>query len=577
LWEGWLANSETKGAKPKSQFPAELKPMASIDSDWRSFFPFDSWRLQQAEACDFLTENFKDANDLFIEAGTGVGKSAIAMAIARWRAAHGEKTYISTTTIGLENQYAGDFHDFGLRQLHAKVNYLCPHWVNCEIGSMAKPTQADEDEDQPAWLNDDDYHALDDPEKEKLHRRRQGPTSRCPKTACAYEVAKTNWQNSYISIANAAYLLTSARFVKDFKTRPLFIGDEAHTLADQIASGYTIEITARDVNGSFPIPGEEFDWLENFYLPFLADTYQEAREQFNGLKQNDPLLIKLQARIRRLELQRINIDYILRSQPKDWVFDCDPSAKFKASPVWASHIAPGLLHRIGRKRIFMSATLPDFARQARWLGIDPENAHTRFLALPSPFPVANRVIYCHQAVQWRFGQEERAYAQLIPVLENILDRHPTQRGIIHVSSYAQANEIVRRSNNPRLLTHHNSKGREEVLLRLFATPGAVLVSPSSREGLDLFGDRSEFQVIAKLPYPSLGDKRVQQRMTDDPGWYGLTTAQALIEACGRSVRNDRDRATTYILDAGWGFFIRRNAHFFPQYFKDALKVWTPAQ
>jgi ATP-dependent DNA helicase DinG len=546
---------------------------------WSEFFPFPIVRQEQATTLDFLIESIANgADDIFAECPTGIGKSAIAIAIARWRAAHGGKTFISTTTIGLENQYTGDFYDFGLRQLHSKVNYPCPQWLNCEIGSIAKPARADEDQDESLWLEDDDYQALDDSEKEDLEqrRRRQGPTSRCKKTACAYELAKVEWHNSYISIANAAYLLTCARFVRDFKTRELFIGDEGHSLADQIASVYTIEISARDVNGSFPIPGEEFDWLKTFYLPLLIHQIHETKKEFNQLKAHDPLLVKVQNRIRRLELQRININYILHSQPKDWVFDCDPSARFKASPVWASQIAPALLHRLGRKRIFMSATLPDFVRQARWLGIDPESPRTKFLALPSPFPVSHRPIYCHQAVQWKFGQEERAYSQLIPVLQNILDRHPTQRGIVHVSSYAQAGEIVRRTNNPRLLTHQNSKQREDVLLEMFATPGAVLVSPSSREGLDLVGDRSEFQVIAKLPYPSLGDKRVKQRMVDDHGWYGLTTAQALIQACGRSVRNDHDHATTYILDAGWGFFIQRNRNFFPQYFRDALKVWTPA-
>jgi ATP-dependent DNA helicase DinG len=230
-----------------------------------------------------------------------------------------------------------------------------------------------------------------------------------------------------------------------------------------------------------------------------------------------------------------------------------------------------LIRRLGAKRIFMSATLPDFGRQARWLGIDPDNGRCRFLSLPSPFPEENRLIYCHPVVHWDRNNLGPSYDSAARELARILDRHPTQRGLVHVSSYKQAEEIVARCNSPRLLTHFNSATRAEALQRVFATPGAVLVSPSSREGLDFYGERSEFQVVLKLPFASLGDQRVRRRLADDAGWYGLTTAQQLVQAAGRSVRSMSDKASTYILDGEWPRFVRRNARFIPSYFLKATR------
>ena len=109
------------------------------------------------------------------------------------------------------------------------------------------------------------------------------------------------------------------------------------------------------------------------------------------------------------------------------------------------------------------------------------------------------------------------------------------------------------------------------MAKMFETPGTVLVSPSSHEGLDLYGDRSRFQVIAKLPYASLGDKRVKRRMENDKSWYTLHTAQKLIQACGRSIRSDSDYAVTYILDAGFDGFYKRASRFFSPYFLESLR------
>src|SRR5215831_18327229 len=93
---------------------------------WRPFFPFPTWRPSQADGLDFMCQGITEADDVFLEAPTGIGKSAMAIALAQLAAWLNVGTYISTTTISLEEQYMRDFAKLRLQRLHSKSHYPCP-------------------------------------------------------------------------------------------------------------------------------------------------------------------------------------------------------------------------------------------------------------------------------------------------------------------------------------------------------------------------------------------------------------------------------------------------------------------
>ena len=99
----------------------------------------------------------------------------------------------------------------------------------------------------------------------------------------------------------------------------------------------------------------------------------------------------------------------------------------------------------------------------------------------------------------------------------------------------------------------------------------VLVSPSMSEGVDLRDDLARFQILLKVPYPSLGDKLVRKRMHKWSWWYPMQTVKTVVQAVGRAIRNEDDHAVTYILDADWRRFYGQNKELFPAAFKDAVK------
>jgi Rad3-related DNA helicase len=91
------------------------------------------------------------------------------------------------------------------------------------------------------------------------------------------------------------------------------------------------------------------------------------------------------------------------------------------------------------------------------------------------------------------------------------------------------------------------------------------------EGIDLSGDASRFQILCKIPFPFLGDQVIRKRMEVNRSWYTYQTIKSIVQAMGRSVRNESDYAVSYILDADWERFFESNKHMFPDEFKTAIK------
>jgi ATP-dependent DNA helicase DinG len=158
-------------------------------------------------------------------------------------------------------------------------------------------------------------------------------------------------------------------------------------------------------------------------------------------------------------------------------------------------------------------------------------------------------------------------------VDEIMDRHSSERGVIHTTNYSQVNYIlghVSEHNRARLVTTEGSTSRTELLQSHGATGASVLISPSLYQGVDLKDDLARFQVIVKVPYSDLSDRRTQVKMQRDRGWYDWQTALRLVQTYGRGVRSETDSAVTYVLDSNFPSFVRGHRDLFPAYFLEAL-------
>jgi Rad3-related DNA helicase len=107
--------------------------------------------------------------------------------------------------------------------------------------------------------------------------------------------------------------------------------------------------------------------------------------------------------------------------------------------------------------------------------------------------------------------------------------------------------------------------------RYLSRPGSILFAQSMDRGIDLPGEACRVQVIAKIPFPSLGDRRTAARLYLPGGqdWYTVQTVRSIVQMTGRGVRSADDWATTYIFDAQFRNLWKQRS-LFPAYWREAV-------
>ena len=155
-------------------------------------------------------------------------------------------------------------------------------------------------------------------------------------------------------------------------------------------------------------------------------------------------------------------------------------------------------------------------------------------------------------------------------MEKILEKNQDNKGIIHTSNYEFSKWIKEKIKNKRLIFHDSLNREKSLEDHLTSKLETVLVSPSMINGVDLKDELSRFQVILKVPFPNLVSTKIKRRLDTRPEWYNWKTLVDLLQAYGRSIRNEDDWAETYILDECFDQILSNKS--VPQYFLDALKI-----
>jgi Rad3-related DNA helicase len=179
--------------------------------------------------------------------------------------------------------------------------------------------------------------------------------------------------------------------------------------------------------------------------------------------------------------------------------------------VWPLKYAKMLLNRF-KHVLIMSATLGDIKAMAGEMGL-PDSTWSS-LAVPSAIPVSRRLIYYSPVANLRHDCTELDYISMADAIIGWgREDYPRDRGIIHVSSYKHARRLGQLlfSRGLGQRVHIQDRPGPTVQQKWEASPDGVLVSPVAGLGLDL-PYVFPWQVVAKLPYPGLGDKIVRLRL-----------------------------------------------------------------
>lgn len=533
---------------------------------WSNHFPFDRVREQQVHAIDEIIQHFASGNRFFaLEAGTGVGKSAIGITVARFMATitpddgYEPGAYFLTTQKLLQDQYIKDFSKIGLTSIKSSNNYTCKYK---KVNNCSESL--------------DEIKALD---------QENGFWKSCT-FHCNYKQEKQAFNESKLGVTNFSYMLTDSNYGGKVKPRQLLIIDEAHNVETELSKFIEVVVSekfCKDVlKLEFPDLGTQhkaFIWIRDVYWPKLDSHLkhvQQTLDRYQKLKQNLDQFASLSKQIQLMESHYKKLKlFITVHSPDNWTFEEETSEvrgyrRLAFKPIDVSPFAEQYLFRLGCKVLFMSATLLSAQKFAESLGISSKDFGS--MSIPSPFPIENRPIVYAPMGKMAASNLDASLPSIARAVESILEQHKNDKGIIHAHSYKISNYLKKNVKNKRLL-FPESNDREEVLKKhINSKIPTVIVSPSMTEGVDLEGDASRFQIICKVPFPYLGDKLVSKRMHRWEWWYPFQTAKTIIQSVGRSIRSSDDKAVTYILDSDWERFYNKNSYLFPEDFRKCLVI-----
>lgn len=535
--------------------------------DWMVFWSFPKYAPRNSQIRLINKINWaigEGYKNIILEAGTGTGKSAIATTLANMY----DDSYILTMTKQLQEQYLDDFSDM-LVEIKGKSNYPCNYRGNCD------------------FCIKDEYglRKCDD---------------------CAFKMALNRAKKSENVITNYDFLYYMGVANKLLDSRELLILDEAHNLErkmlalssnnlnrEYISTKFGVDVFSPIMDGSMSMSRIKLN--KDYWIDFcdnLVAKCSERIKEIDGERSDVQVTLdEFESNPSRfsntdfIEKQRLEMDVTAFNEIStgleldDLIIDLpdekqiksnnmDISAQFK--PYSVSDETRELLD-LGKIRIFLTGTLGNMNKFCKWNNIDPKTAY--YIYEKSPFDVEKRPIYI-DFVGKMSGKTRNVpnwkNDKAILKIKEIIDRYPSQKGVIHTSSNEQA-FWIKDNLKDYPIVFVGGEDRNEVL-KDFADSEkrVILIGASIKDGVDFKGDLCRFQIIFKVPYPQLNDQ-VRYRKSLDKSWYFYQAVMALMQAYGRGIRDKDDYCDMYIIDSDFEKLFDYNKSFFNEYFIEAIK------
>lgn len=551
------------------------------------------FREGQREVIEAICNHYLEDPEgtIILDAPTGSGKSLIAMWSAHILKELGNRGYLVTSDLMLQDQYEEDFKNF-------KLNWPSVRGVDnyeCDVNGL------------PFSLADCKMKGIGYEAAEKLS---------CWNT-CGYLQARRRAKELPVALFNYSYYLIQRNYVEDkmleqdrevpFPQRDFVFFDEAHKVDNIVQSHFSPRIDRtttkifKEVNRFIQKQAIGAAWVTENRIADLVDrlmredNHQELMKhigEFRGIA-------VVYRKVRSAALKQSKSRFKGGDVPKEWQTFFGRMDRLK--DIWCKFddyhdiikelgndaivinrketetqflcleeaiMIDKFLQKKSGFKVFMSATLGDIKSFAKHTSM----GNARVIRMSNNFDYKKSPVVFINRHKLSFREREQNLPKVIKVLDKILEKHKGQSGIIHAGSYQFMNEINAQSKHSfNFITYDVAKERQNAIRNFNEQDGKILVGPSLLEGLDLKDDKSRFQIFFKVPYPSLGDPLVKAKMSAFPGWYDWKTGIAIQQGAGRSIRSKDDWAVTYILDACFRSLINKQG-FFPPSFKERLKT-----
>lgn len=580
--------------------------------------PLPAWvtefRDHQVEAINEIQEHYRrGAKVVFLDAPTGSGKTLIGEVTRRLQE---EAAVYLCSSLTLQDQFLKDYPY--ARVLKGRSNYPTldmPGEFQREGWTRITAADCTKSKSQiPACgtchikTADTRIHDSDDNDDQTdtyTHCDFCHPWQECP-----YESAKRDAVLAELAVINSTYFLTEANYVGRFGAQtnksgdivrwqhPFIVIDEADVLEQELMRFVEWSISERMMKQldipwpesktvSEPVSGESWEqWARDKAQPKLkmekdrlASDIWENRNMGGSTKE----LTKLLKRQRTVSSLHNRIKAIAPTLAENWVYTGyeRPESKYAGvtfKPVKIDEFANDVLWKHGERFLLMSATIISPEQMALDLGL--EDHEWAAVWVESGFPIENRPIYARPRARMTAKTKDESYPKMLDAVQQVLDAHPDERTLVHTVSYALNDYLydgaIRRNPGRHIYSYSSSAVRARALQQYQENEGSVLFAPSFERGVDLPDELGRVVVVAKIPYPYLGDKQIKKRLYTfgGQGWYTMQTVRSIVQMSGRAMRHEDDQCSIYVLDGMFLKIWKESRHMIPKWWKDAI-IWQP--
>lgn len=542
-------------------FPAELEP-----------------RNIQKEILDDIENKINSGfKKIIISAPTGVGKSAIGVTIG----SHFGNSFMITASKNLQDQYIKD-HPI-LHPVKGKSNFPCMQLMEkkkiddpvlattmeltCEKGKCeeSKSSGAKVCEHKP---------------KIQEFEEDEPPTNMCEYYTQKY-IALTS-SHSLWNYHSFFQLMLNKKAFAQYIGKSVSVFDEAHKIEDQIIQFIGMRITKKQLDEcSIPISRYNLDEIDDIIsiLEGMRQTYGQMLHDMDDkkieydFKKYSRYSDQLAKTARTLEnIHKNKENFVINEPQKDIDGDIE-SVEIK--PIDIADFIKSFFDT--DYQIFMSATI-DKKSFCETMGFSEDDV--AFIDTPkSPFPLEHRRVEFLNVKRLNNKSTFEDKLEIVKRIDDLLTTHSEERGLILTSSIYNCTFIKKHlspKNRNRIRICHssnpNQKTQDQIIKEHENDSTGVLISSSLWEGVDLKDDLSRFQIIAKIPYPPMTEKRTVVKMNRYPLWYDSQTLMKLLQGFGRSIRSENDWARTYVLDSAVNFLIVKTRNIIPKAYHDILNI-----
>jgi len=472
------------------------------------YFPYDNIREGQQISLKTLEDTVDNWEVAVIRAPVGSGKSGIAVATQLGFGAAGRGCNILVPNNLLRGQYLSEFKH--LQTVKAQHEYTIPAESQWR-GRVRIPPRA---------IN------------VRQFKKMYGFFPRGNQYTKDLGAVRKKFSPSVLNF----YTYIAQRLYKD-----ILIIDEAHQMLDMLKEMHAKKIW-QHLHG-FP---------DN--LATIGDLVSWAEK--NKHQNNIDVLLE--------ELTRVHPASVVEYGKE--LYNNRPEVCIKIKPFSVKDKPPILWPTKIKRIILMSATINQ--KDLEFMGLG--DRVIKWIDTPSPIPVANRPIVPLNVADMSAEKQEDSLPVLANTLKELADKHRDESGFVHIP-YGAAEKLRPLLADDNRFIFHDKTTKTAKFTEFLKSPGKVFVGSGMSEGIDLKYDLARWQLVAKIPWPSLGDSVNRWIAANDPDYYALLTAQELLQASGRVCRGPDDTGITYVFDSSWEVWYKRCKKFLPLWFTEAIQ------